>query len=618
MMKRAILLLLATVAISGFWQAIALAERVPKERLKEMQEAREKNEQSATLKGELAVVRRLMRAGSYDHAASYLESLLTKYPDDWQIMNTLQDCYFQGKMFDKLLLFLQRRLEEDEQNFQVLRDLGRTWLQKGQPDSATDYFYKAVTSSGNDASAVAFLASLYSQLGYHSEAVQFIDSLRSLTGKPHMAPLEMGDALSALKKYSPAADEYLVAMNADTAAERDASVKLRELVQYPESSDDVMRTLQSYLKGDSADKKLSRLYGEFLLDKEKYDEAFVYFLNLDDSAAQKGNELHYFMSACADRKKYAPVIRAGERFRSRFPMSPLLQVTQFMLAEAYTKEGQYHDALDTYERIAGMSVNERDLAEINLKMGLIYKDNMRDFDRAWQHLAMVKNIYPSGPAAEVATLEQGEILIYQREFDSALTIFTKLDSLKQMPDELAEAISYAIAEIKLFQKKFEEASGRLKGIIARYPRGFFVNDAVNLTLVIDETLQEAPDKIGLLASVEYFDYVDNDDSLEFYLQKITEDKIETLAPVSYLRLARLYYKQGRFKETLSSVEKLTQEYAESYFLPFGLKIKADVLIKSSETKEAAVKIYQDLLEKYPTYPFSAEIRDILRKELPVS
>jgi tetratricopeptide (TPR) repeat protein len=618
MMKRLAMIAALAAGVLIFGQTPLTAKRLPEDVQKKLREAAPEDQDMPTLTAELTVVRRLMRAGKFQDAASYLESLLSKYPDDWQIKNTLQECYFQGKMFDKLLLFLQRRLEQDGQNFQVLRDMGRTWLQKGEPDSTMVYFYRAVSTSDNDPSVVSFLAGLFSQLGYYEQTAAFVDSLRKVTGTAHLAPLQMGDALSALKKYSAAADEYLIAMNTDTTVESDAVGKLRELVQYPESSAEVMKTLKKQLQADSTDKKLTRLYGEFLLDQEKFDDAFAYFLDLDDSAAQKGLELLYYMNSCADRKNYKPVIRAGERFRKRFSRSPVLLTAELLLAEAYTKTGQYQKALDTYESVAGMSANERDLAEINLQMGLIYKEHLKDFDRAWRHLALVKNIYPSGPAAQVATMQQGEILIYERKFDSALAVFTKLDSTKMISNEMSEAIAYAIAEVNLFKGNHQATANLLKLIIARFPRGFFVNDAIGLSLVLDEMLQSAPDKIGLLASAEYFDYIKDDDSLEYYLKEITEDSIEALTPISYLRLARLYFSQERFEETLSAVQRLTESYPESYFVPFGLKIKADVLIKSPGKKKEALEIYQELLEKYPTYPFAAEIRDILRKELPLS
>jgi tetratricopeptide (TPR) repeat protein len=185
-----------------------------------------------------------------------------------------------------------------------------------------------------------------------------------------------------------------------------------------------------------------------------------------------------------------------------------------------------------------------------------------------------------------------------------------------LPDDIKEQIDFATAEIYLFQENYDEATTRFRQIISRYPRGFYVNDAIQYSLIISETKEDASGHIDLFSSAEYFRYIRQTDSLEYYLTKICRVGIPSLAPISYLGLAQLCYDQNRHEEAVEAIDSLSSGYPQSYFLPYGLKLKADIYLQSPETREEALDLYRQLLEHYANYPFGAEVRDIIRHEVP--
>jgi len=64
---------------------------------------------------------------------------------------------------------------------------------------------------------------------------------------------------------------------------------------------------------------------------------------------------------------------------------------------------------------------------------------------------------------------------------------------------------------------------------------------------------------------------------------------------------------------LVSIDKLTGEFPDSYYSPYGMKIKADILLEKPESVEQAATIYRLLLEKYPNYPFISDVRKKMRQ-----
>ncbi|HEX2897893.1 MAG TPA: hypothetical protein VHP63_07590, partial [candidate division Zixibacteria bacterium] len=60
------------------------------------------------------------------------------------------------------------------------------------------------------------------------------------------------------------------------------------------------------------------------------------------------------------------------------------------------------------------------------------------------------------------------------------------------------------------------------------------------------------------------------------------------------------------------VDRMESEHPESYYFPYGLKIKADVLLSRPDSIAQVKEIYKRLLENYQNYPFINEVREKLR------
>ena len=86
-----------------------------------------------------------------------------------------------------------------------------------------------------------------------------------------------------------------------------------------------------------------------------------------------------------------------------------------------------------------------------------------------------------------------------------------------------------------------------------------------------------------------------------------------LGDISLFRLIDLELDRADSTAALGAIERLAVEHPDSYYRPLGLKLKADMLIDSPETKAEARELYRILLENHPEYPFVREIRDKLRR-----
>ena len=103
------------------------------------------------------------------------------------------------------------------------------------------------------------------------------------------------------------------------------------------------------------------------------------------------------------------------------------------------------------------------------------------------------------------------------------------------------------------------------------------------------------------------------DSVIITLKKITERDEPLLADLALLDLGKIYLTQADTATALAAFEETAGRFPESYFAPFANKLKGDIYFKSEEKLPQALAIYRSLLKKFSTYPFSAEIREKIRK-----
>jgi tetratricopeptide (TPR) repeat protein len=103
------------------------------------------------------------------------------------------------------------------------------------------------------------------------------------------------------------------------------------------------------------------------------------------------------------------------------------------------------------------------------------------------------------------------------------------------------------------------------------------------------------------------------DSMVARLESVVEAENQALADVALYRLARVSFDHFDTTTAMGYIDRLTEDFPESYYTPFGQKTRADVLMSDPDTRDKAVEIYRELLKQHPNYPFTSAVREILRQ-----
>ncbi|MCP4567205.1 MAG: tetratricopeptide repeat protein [FCB group bacterium] len=556
----------------------------------------------------------MIRMGNYNGATVVLEYHLENSPEDKNVMELLAVCYEQEKQYDKLIALYRRQMTQQTPDFQFLENFGHIHLLSGDIDSAEVYFYRALNIWDKQKQTLGPIAEKYHLFGQYRREKIFIDSARIRYGNPSLMALHMGDALAAMQEFGPATLEYLTCLEKDSTVVAAGEKKISDLIKFQNSVDTVLAILAKKIDDRPNNRALLSIYGMALMERDGYDEAFAFYRRQDSLQNKSGGELIHFMRECGRRGHNDYKIKAGEYLLTAHPQSAFRSLARLELAEAYIKTNQFNPAENLYTAVLEDSSRFGDRYEALLRSGLLYKNHMNKPAQARINFQIILKDRPGTRQSDEATSALADIYVGERRFDSAIVKYESLLDGRLKDDKL-EAVEFALARIFMFTGNFKEAVTRLRRMMNSHPRGLYVNDAIQFTLIIDETADQYPDQMDLFSSAEYFHHVGENDSLEYYLRKICRVEIPTLAPLSYYHLANLYRNQDRRQETIAAVDSLAANYPQSYYMPLGLKLKADLLWTDDNTRQEAKNLYRDLLEKYGSYPFAAEIRELLRREI---
>jgi tetratricopeptide (TPR) repeat protein len=188
----------------------------------------------------------------------------------------------------------------------------------------------------------------------------------------------------------------------------------------------------------------------------------------------------------------------------------------------------------------------------------------------------------------------------------------KADLELNLPDEVREKVEYYQALILFFDKQVDSSRAAFNKLIVDFPRGYYVNDAVRLMVLMDEA-EDHPNQLFDYSNALLFEQRQMLDSSLAKLSLIAGSGDAVLADVALLKMAELCLVQGDTSAAIGFVDSLAVRFPESYYRPYGLKMKADILMENGQQLQQAVDIYRSLLEDYSNYPFAPAVRLKMRE-----
>ncbi|MFQ6007860.1 MAG: tetratricopeptide repeat protein [Candidatus Zixiibacteriota bacterium] len=557
------------------------------------------------------LARKLMRQRNYEAASALFEELYEQDRDNPSIMNQLLSCYEQLGYVVKAEELARRFVEHHPQNVTYRVKLAEVLVKQGRMEDAEASYREAILllQQGSISTYQMVLRSLQKH-SFETTALALIDTVRLKRHDSTLFALERGTILEQQNRYRDAALEFFAVLDDTGRRVNDAENRLLSLLEFPESSAEVEQALLEQT-GRTVNSSAAKILTTFYLQTEQFDRALDFVVLRDSLEGQTGRPLVNFLRSCRERKQYQQAARIAEYILSRYQGQPILGETYFLYADVLVQLGRYEEAIAMYDSLFVLSPRTQDKAEALYLIGNIYLNHLHDYSQALSIFDSVVNYYQAGVGYLNAKLSIPYCYLRQGKLDEARTGFEKVLQ-GPLNESIQEEVEYHLALLLFFEKKFDSTKTALRKLLVDHPRGFYVNDAVQLLMVLEEATG-ASELLYDFSNALLFRQRHMLDSVEAKLLLIVHNWNKSLADVALYKLALLSIERADSAKAAEYVDQLAAEFPESYYLPYGLKTKADMLMTQPDGVQEARTIYHHLLEHYPNYPFISEVREKMRQ-----
>ncbi len=561
---------------------------------------------------QLKVIRRLMLEKNYLAASALLESIYEDDPTHPSVISQLLRCYENLAYYQKGEELVRRQIKKRPDHYYYYITLGKFLAKQEKTDEAMVQFNQAVSLiKDNDKNKFISVINNLKLLNLHEQAIELIDSLRIANSEKKLFALQKGDIYKNQREYAKAASEYCLRMTDTTQSTAEAPKRIKSLFEFPESSSITEKVMTDYIR-ETQSKAITGMLTSLYLLSARFDDAFKFSIRLDSLDNNNGKGLVSFLNQCYDKELYPQTIKMSRYILRHNKSSTVLNDTYFKYADALSKSGFTKEAIAVYDTLFEKIDVIQSRSETLFQIGEIYANNFNDYHTSLIYYDSVINYYQGGIGLLKSKLAKPLSLLKLRKFDQAKTEYEALLSRHIIKDD-KEKIVFHLALIDFYQQNIDSCKAALNKLIVDFPRGFYVNDALELILVIDEASANR-EIINHYSEAYFYSSKNSYDSARISYLSIVDNNSRLLGDMALYKLIRQTIKNADSFETLNLIERMLEEFAESYYLPYCLKIKADYYFVDETKKEEAKEIYKLLLEKFPNYPFISKVREILVAE----
>jgi len=560
----------------------------------------------------LASIRQMIAEGAFISAINILETVYEKQPDDHDVIDLMLVCYSELKAYSKAEMLLQRQLEKNPLDYRYHNILLETYLKMGSDSLVNLEIENTINKLPDNKDIYGSIVRQLLNYSANDRAMKMIEDGRKKFRQNYLFANEAASIYETRGQYYDAVTEYFKSIQADTMASKDADRRLGLLIRLPGAPPLIVKALKDILDTLPNNIYAIRMLEEAYLKNNQFTEAFDLCIRLDSLSGSKGGELFQYLRQCRDRKLYDEVIKMAEYANRKYSQNWIFSEYRFYYAEALVGTGKYRDAITVYNYILDKYPQGRDKAEALLDIGNIYRYNLKSYDTARIYYDSVANRFRIPPYTYSAPLEIAKLELVEGKFDSASAAFQKLRAGESDVNR-TEFIDYNLAMILFYKHQYRDADLGFRKLIASYPRGLYLADALMNTLVISDAVEGAPEILDSYADAMSYETRLMPDSVESKMNFIIAQGDSPLIGLAYYKLSEHYINLGLMDDALATIDKIEKAFPANHFYPYCLKLKGDIYFGMADRKKDAADIYKIILEKYGDFPFNGEVREKLQQ-----
>jgi tetratricopeptide (TPR) repeat protein len=573
----------------------------------------------------------------WDNALRLYVDLHKARPDAFEISEALFRVLYTTKKYsaaDSILLEVIARKQASFDVYMKLAQVRSRLNKKAEALAAFEEALKFPNQYGHYSSLMTVTQAMI-EMGYQEEALALLEKERKIGDEGDQVTREIASLEYKMGRYEDGTREYLAMLRRDEQTLSQIEQRIAQFTADTSVRKSIMQVVTSHIAIEKATPAELRLLGWCDEELKNYKGSLDIFLRLDNlgikasSASAGGYELYNFAERVRKEgafdvasQAYTEAIR---RFHQGAGTDPQRKnfVAMAELGSIETKEAYLRSLADPpHDSLAGLlneyqqfaAVQPNDLAfEALLHAGDLSCKVLRNFSTAnkiYEDIISRSQSYNERTRDAYFALE--EIALAQGDIPLALsrlsTISGILQTRKRPEDaEVKKHILFEKARIDYFSGNFDTCLAKLDTIIAD-PNSDYANDAIGLHSLVSENRGNAA-ALKLFAKAE-MTALGNDlnAALSAYRSIPETYPTATIADESVLRAVEILIQLKKPADALAMLATMQEKMTTSPLLDKAAFREAEITELIIKDKAKALRMYEDLLERFPKSPLCTVAR----------
>lgn len=559
------------------------------------------------------------QTGDYRNAARLWQELLKQNPNDENAFNGVVRTLKALDNYPGLVDVVKEKVQRTR-NAKTLALYGQVLYKAKQPEEADKAWNEALQAKPlrKENYREVVLAQIEIRLSDKAIATM-LQERKAFTNEIDFAD-ELAQLYSAKGDIDNGVKEILKAFSITNNIQQ-AEGRLTAMMNSDSTSSLVGGHMDAMAKQNDDSPPMMQLYQWFLRQSKQYAKAFECTKRLDKIVNGGGREIVNFAEQSRTDGQLDVAIQAFSYILDMDKKNQYRQYAYYGYARALEAkvrsssamtEKEVNDIITLYRDIINDNPKGNFAPEAQYHIANLYNTQTANTKAAMEEYQNLIKTYQYHPITALGVIELGNMYLQLNDIASASRYYSiAVNQYSGINPQSLDRALFAMADVHFYQHQFDSALV-LYQRIAQNTESEFANDAIEkstmITLTKDDTVN-----LTTFASAELKQYQKKyDEAIGLYSTVASSKQSPDLAERSYLEMADIMFKQKNYSKSREYYAKLIELNPETIYGDGILLSIANSFVLEND-KQTAIKILNELLAKFPRSIYLQEAREKIRK-----
>lgn len=558
----------------------------------------------------------------YEKAVDFFEAFHDDQPENSSYYQRYVTCLLQLNNSAKAEKVIKKQIRKFPSILSYRADLADLYLKMKEPEKAKKEFEDAIRRLNADIYQISELGNTLMRMGQLDMALETYRKGRNLLKNNSLFISEVSQIYNQKKDKPNLIDELLNTIGYNEEMLPQVESSLQDFLSGRSDFDLLKSNLLKRIQKNPDKEVYTELLIWQFIEQKDFDLALMQTIALDKRQQGDGSRIFAFSRQCLNNEAYDVAINGFQHIIEKGNGNGLYMPAKLSLLETrnkkITKAVYSNDDLLHLEKDYELFLNEfginpntafagRDLAVLRAR----YMNKSEQAIKDLQDLIQLKGLTQEFSAE--CKIALADIYVTTGEmWEPAMLYGQVMTSFKDSP--LGQEAKFKSARLEYYRGEFEMAKGELDVLKASTSQ-LIANDALNLSLLI-------ADNTGLDTSTEALQLFSRADLLVyrnlFPEATLVLDSINKLFPGHslsdeiWMLKGQMASKRNLFEEALADYQNVYERFQDDIWADDATFFAADILEKKLNDPQKAMKLYEQLITKYPGSLYVVEARKRFR------